>query len=191
MGDTDDSATTLDGTQPDAAAAAADAAKAGSDSKGGSDDSTLASRYAGQTAKVNILTTEKAQAIADRDAALARLAAYEAGKVDADEALKSQLAAEKANTEAARREAALARVEAKYPETFAELGDDAATLTEEKLASMEARLKGVAQDDTPPVTPRRPNGPQNQGAGTEPPKAETGDDIEARMRKMTIPWGKQ
>lgn len=183
MAGTDDSAATTGGTPDDAAAAAATAdASAQGSKQGGQDDSTLASRYAGQTAKVNVLTGEKAAAEARAKAAEEKLAAYEAGKVGNDEALKSQLEAERQATAAAVKDAAMARIEARFPETFAELGEDAAALTEEKLASMEARLKGVAVAAAEPPTPGAHNESRTSAAGAgKAAKAQTADDLRAAL----------
>jgi hypothetical protein len=113
---------------------------------------TLRSRTAGLDAKVTELQKAAAAAEARAEAAAAKLAEYEAGKVNADEALRAQLEAEKAETAKARREAALNRIEAKYPETFGVLGEAAASLTEDQLAASEARMSGVpAETTTPPI----------------------------------------
>ena len=182
-----DTTTPPDGTQDAAASAFADAAGAGSGA--GADDASLQSRYAGQTAKVNVLTGQLSAAETRALAAEQKLADYEAGKIGADEALKAQLAAEKKNTEEAKRETALARVEAKYPETFAVLGEDAAGLSEVKLAETEARLRGVAAEDDEAPTPKRHNESRTSTApAAAGAKAETADDVEARLLSMKAPW---
>src|SRR5512146_1229024 len=81
--------------------------------------STLKSRYAGQTAKVEQLTREQATLAAERDALKAKLDEVQKGEINKDQALKDQIAAKDAEIAATKREAALARIEAKYPETFA------------------------------------------------------------------------
>lgn len=112
---------------------------------------TLRSRNAGLDAKVTELQKVAAEAKAAADAAAAKLADYEAGKVGADEALRAQLQAKEAELAETRKLAALARIEARFPETFGVLGAAAASLTEDQLAASEARFAGVA---APPETPR-------------------------------------
>lgn len=150
---------------------------------------TLRSRNAGLDAKVTELT--KAREAAEKQAAdaAAKLADYEAGKVQGDEALRAQLQAKEAELNAARQEAALARIQAAYPETYAVLGEDAANLSAEKLAEAEARFKGVDSTGEPPKpignNPSRTQG----GASGAPNRAErTVKDIEAELRAMTPPW---
>ena len=182
----DDTPLAPDGTQPDAASAdEADAAKIDSDA-GEESGSTLKSRYAGQTAKVNELTGKVSAAEGRAAAAEARLADYEAGRVGSDEALKAQLAVEQRKTAAAEAKASLALIEGKYPEVFAELGEAAAHLPDEKLASMEARFKGDAEAPTP----RRPfEKVTGQPAAA---KVETADEVEARLLKMPGPaWAQR
>lgn len=148
----------------------------------------LRSRAAGLDAKVTELS--KAQRAAEARAADAerKLSEYEAGRVSSDEALRAQLEAKNAEVEAARKELALARVESRYPEAFRELGDTAASLPEEKLAAIEARLSGASAQDTEPPTPRGNNSTRTQNGGTSAPKEETSADIIARLRTMPSPW---
>lgn len=150
----------------------------------------LRSRAAGLDAKVSELT--KAQKAADQRAAeaLAKLADYEAGKVGADEALRAQVAAKDAEIERLRQEAMLAKVEARYPETFRELGDAASSLSEEKLAAIEARLTGVAPEPAyaaPPV-PRGNNGSRVTSGVVTQPKEESSSDILAKLKTLPVPW---
>jgi len=104
---------------------------------------TLRSRNAGLDAKVTELMRTAKDAEAAAAAAAQKLADYESGKVQADEALRAQLQAKEAELAQVAREAALARIEAKYPETFSVLGDAAASLTADQLAASEARFAGV------------------------------------------------
>lgn len=145
----------------------------------------LRSRNAGLDAKVTALT--QAQKAAEQRAAdaLAKLEAYEAKTVGSDEALRAQLDVSKAELAAARQETALARIAAAYPETFAVLGEAAANLSPEKLAEAEARFRGVPPEEPAPIP--RPIG-NNQSRSREKPAETSGDDIEAQLRTMTLPW---
>lgn len=124
---------------------------------------TLRSRLAGLDAKVTSLTQETAKERAAREAAEQKLRDYEAGKVGADEALRAQVEQKEAELALVRKEAALARIEAKYPETFSVLGQAAAALTPDQLAASEARFAGVAAPPETPVplgsNPARPQAP--------------------------------
>jgi hypothetical protein len=113
---------------------------------------TLRSRNSGLDAKVTELS--KAQKAAEQRAAEAaqKLADYEAGKVGADEALRAQIAAKDTELAQVRREAALARISSKYPETFGVLGDVAASLTDDQLAASEARMTGSGGETSTPPT---------------------------------------
>lgn len=121
---------------------------------------TLRSRTAGLDAKVTELQKAALAAEARAEAAAAKLAEYEAGKVNADEALRAQLDAERAETAKARKEAALNRIEAKYPETFGVLGEAAASLSEDQLAASEARMAGVPTETIEPPVPGGVNAPR-------------------------------
>ena len=144
----------------------------------------LRSRAAGLDAKVTEQSKANALLNAQLAASAAKIAEYEAGKVNGDEALRAQLALKDSETAPARREAKLARIEAKYPEAFAELGDAAENLSNEKLASVEVRLKGVPATTEPP-TPRGTNPPR---AGEPPPKEETSADMVAIMKARGYSW---
>lgn len=122
---------------------------------------TLRSRNAGLDAKVTELSKAAKAAQEAAAAAAQRLADYEAGKVGNDEALRAQLEAKEAELAQVRKEATLARIEARYPETFGVLGEAAAALTADQLAAAEARFAGVAGalPETPKpvgVNPQRP-----------------------------------
>lgn len=147
---------------------------------------TLKSRNAGLDAKVTTLSQAQIAAEARATAAEAKLAQYEQGKLGADEALRAQLVAEQERTKAAEKKAALALVEAHYPEAFAELGEAAFDLTPEKLASLEARLKGVAEGEEAP-TPRGADPARRSGSRT-PAKAPTISDVEAEANRMFPVW---
>lgn len=148
----------------------------------------LKSRAAGADAKVTELTKAQAALKAERDAALAKLTDYEAGRVNNDEALKSQLAAKEAELAEARREASVARLQAQYPESYLELGDAIATMTPEKLASLEARLSGNFETTEDAPVPRRNNPARTPGGA---PKSTDEDlsieDLQAKLRSMPLP----
>jgi hypothetical protein len=190
MADNNDTSTPVDGTQ--------DGATTGTPvvnppaSGEGDDVSVLRSRYAGQTAKVNELAAQKQALEAAKADLEKKLAEAQTGVASKDDAAKALLAAKDAEIAAIRREATVARIEAKYPEVYRELGDDAVALTEEKLAAMEARLSGGGEAHEPPP-PRGQNPARTDGvpAGGREPKAETSADIIARLRTMAVPseWG--
>jgi hypothetical protein len=145
---------------------------------------TLRSRNAGLDAKVTSLLGETAREKAAREAAEQKLRDYEAGKVNADEALRAQLSEKEQELAQARREAALARIEAKYPETFSVLGEAAASLTADQLAASEARFAGVpAEVHTPPV-PGATNAPRTPGAGTKAIEDMSIAELEASLKGM-------
>lgn len=122
----------------------------------GNEAATLLSRIRGLDAKVTTLEQAKAAAEAAAAAAAAKLADYEAGKVGSEEALRAQVALKDQELAQARKEAAVARIQAKYPETFGVLGDAATALTEDQLAANEARLSGGGDTSEPPA-PRGAN----------------------------------
>lgn len=148
---------------------------------------TLRSRNAGLDAKVTSLTKSEGLAKAEAAAAAQKLADYEAGKIGDSEALKAQLQTAKDETAAAVRDAKLARIEAKFPETFALFGEGVETFSEDKLAASEARLKGVAaEEEAETPTPRG----TNPSRGANPPaggKEQTSDDILASLKTMGVP----
>lgn len=181
----DDSAPGSTGTpDPNASTApAGDAAAQGS--KGSEDgDSTLKSRYAGQTAKVGELENQKAVLQSQLEEAQRLLGEAQKGVIDKDQALKDQIKAKDDELVAARREAHLIRVEAKYPEAFKELGELAADMPAEKLASLEARLTAALADEETP-TPRGINGARERTAPVGAPK--TVAEAEALLRRQRVP----
>lgn len=104
----------------------------------------LKSRAAGLDAKVTELMRTAQAAEARAAAAAQKLSDYEAGKVSDDEALRAQLEAKEAELTQERRERAVEKLQALYPETFAVFGEGAAAFTADQLAASEARLAGVA-----------------------------------------------
>jgi hypothetical protein len=148
----------------------------------------LKSRNSGLDAKVTSLTAALAEKEALASAAQAKLSAYEKQTVGADEALRAQLAEAQEKANAAEQKAAVALISAKFPESFAELGDAVFGMSESKLASLEARLTGAADSGEAP-TPRGTNGPRTAGtAGTA--KPETIADVKARLnRELAAAFG--
>lgn len=124
---------------------------------------TLRSRNAGLDAKVTELQRKAAEAERIAAEAAAKLAAYEAGKVSADEALRAQIAVKEAELAQVRKEAQLAKIAGRYPETFGVLGEAAAALTEDQLAASEARMAGAGSTPETPrpvgANPARPQAP--------------------------------
>lgn len=132
---------------------------------------TLRSRNAGLDAKVTELSKAAAAAEARAQEAFDKLQAYEAGKVNADEALRAQLQAKEQELERTRREAASVKLQAQFPETYAVFGEAIVDFGAEKLAEAEARLKGVAlpeESHTPP--PVSNNAPRPQAGSAKSPE---------------------
>lgn len=146
---------------------------------------TLRSRNAGLDAKVTSLAAQAKADKARADAAEARALALAEAKEGGDAELRAELERMKAENAAARKDAALARIEAKYPETFGVLGETAASLSEDQLAASEARYAGVPAEAKTP-TPGGSNPARTPAA--IPNGEETGDQIEARLLGMTAPW---
>lgn len=176
------------GTPPVAGEAPAAAAAAPGTPPVVDEVTTLRSRNAGLDAKVTELTKAAKEAKDAAAAAAAKLDAYEAGTVSKDEALRAQLASKEAELALAHKETQVARIAAKYPETFGVLGEASAALTEDQLAASEARFAGV------PTTPETP-----KPMGANPPRTpggakSIGDMTAAELRAhlATFPissWG--
>lgn len=145
----------------------------------------LRSRNAGLDAKVTSLNDSLKEAQARADAAEARAIALAEGKDNGDAELRAQLAAKDAALETVKREAALARIEAKYPETFAVLGDSAASLSADKLAEAEARFQGVA--DAVPSSPIGNNPPRGTQAAPKTAKERYEAEL-ATFKATPLPW---
>jgi seryl-tRNA synthetase len=145
----------------------------------------LRSRASGLDAKVTELNKARADLQAERDALAAKLAEAQRGVVDKDEALRAQVAAKDAELATARREAALARKAAKFPEAFGVFGDEIAEMSDEKLAAAEARFQGEGVEAP---TPRGINGAKTGAAGGAAAKTLTIEDQKARMAAAAIPW---
>lgn len=149
---------------------------------------TLKSRNTG----LNKANTELQQALAAEKAA--RAAAEKAaddlrtGKTSEQEALAKLLADAKAEVEATKTEAALARIEAKYPETFKLFGAATATMQADVLAASEARLTGAPDEG------EESDRPTPKPVGNNPPRTATGnkriedmtkDELNAEWAKLT------
>ena len=185
------------GTSSQAGQAPATDPAATSDPKAGTGQvvdevTTLKSRNAGLDAKVTTLLESEKAAIARAEAAEARALELAAGKDNGDAELRAQLKARETELDTARREALLARIEAKYPETYAVLGEAAANLSADKLAEAEARFKGVAGETSAPVKPVGNNPSRTQGGASEAtvigPEGETLEQMRARVYKLRPPW---
>jgi len=183
-----DTSTVDNGTVDDDASASADAGAAASTTP--DEVSVLRSRYAGQTAKVNELTTQLKAEREARTAAEKERDSLRSGAASSDETAKALLAAKDEEIARIRREVEVTRIQAKYPEVFGELGEAAAGLSEERLAAMEARLRGAGVSEEPP-TPRSQNAARNEGSGDGGQREVTSADIIASMRSMAVPpeWG--
>lgn len=119
----------------------------------------LEQRLRGLDAKVTTLQR-------DRDAALQKAAALEAGQISADETLKAQLTARDQEIAQLRLKAdALPKI-AKYPTVARELGEAIANVPEEALASLEAQLSQapVTEDAPKRPTPVPSNPPDSDGS---------------------------
>ena len=131
---------------------------------------TLRSRNAGLDAKVTELQRTTAAETTRANAAEARALALAEAGTNGDAELRAQLEAQKLIVAKSQQETALARIEAKYPETFAVLGETAASLTADQLAAAEARFAGVGSESSSQPTPLG-NNPQRPLSGA--PKALT------------------
>lgn len=150
--------------------------------------SLLTSRLNGQTAKVGELTTQKTAAETALASALERIAAFEAGKVSADEAATARVAAAEAALTQERNQRKADSLKARFPETFSVLGDAAFTLAEDALAANEARLLGEGGEDNDPPEPLRHNETRSGAAKGGAAKPETAADVAARLIATPVPW---
>ncbi|HET7070157.1 MAG TPA: hypothetical protein VFI40_04990 [Nocardioides sp.] len=191
MAENDDTST-QDGTQDQTDSGTPDSAGAASQS-GTNEVSVLRSRYAGQTAKVNELTSEKTALEQQLQTLQSQLSDLQSGKVSAEDAAKALVDAK--DQVIAKLEAGikLADLKGRFPEVYAELGEDMQGLSEAKLAAMEARLQGNAGEGDDAPTPRGNNAARKEGgaAGGEGSKPKTAEDVLAEMRSMALPpeWG--
>lgn len=119
----------------------------------------LEQRLRGLDAKVTTLQRE-------RDALNARVAAFEAGQVSADETLRTQLAAKDQQIAELKRTADAVPKIAKYPTVARELGEAIANVPDEALASLEAQLSQVPVTEDAPKrpTPVPANPPDSEGS---------------------------
>jgi len=164
--------------------ASEDAGAAGS-TGGAVDASLLLSRLNGQTAKVGELTNAQKADRARIKELEAALTEAQGGTASADEAAKALVAAKQKELDDERAARRLDGLKGRFPETFTEVGDAAASLlTETQLAALEARLTG---DEGEPPTPGRHNESKTAKGSEAAKKEETGDEIAARLLKMPVP----
>jgi seryl-tRNA synthetase len=160
----EDEGTTPAGTEAPTPAAAPAEATSGTP-KAADEVTTLRSRNAGLDAKVTELQRATAAAQAAAAAAAQKLADYESGKVQADEALRAQLSAKDAELVQARNQARLATIAAKYPETFGVFAEAAVSMTDDQLAAAEVRFTGTTETHVP--VPAGTNAARVPAAGTK------------------------
>lgn len=168
--------------EPTAGTATSPTAAAGT---GGGDRVTLLeSRLSGLEARLSESGRAKSTAEKERDAALQRLADYEAGRLKDDEASQSALKAAVDRAAAAETSAKLARIEARFPETYAVFADATANMTDEQLAAAEARFTGARPSDDPiePPTPRNPSTPRPPATST--PAGDPDEKIETTRTRF-------
>lgn len=146
---------------------------------------TLRSRVSGYTAKINEMSTSNKALAKERDELRARLDEFQRGAVDKDEALRAVASEKDAEINRLLREAALARIEAKYPETFSVLGEAAVNLSAEALAEAEARFRGVSAEQTVPPKPIGNNPPRTQGGASSAQTNPEGETL-AQLRKRVF-----
>lgn len=146
---------------------------------------TLRSRNAGLDAKVTALSASEKAAIARAEAAEQRALELAEGKDNGDAELRAQLSAKEQELADIRREAALARIEAKYPETFGVLGEAAAALTADQLAASEARFAGVPIETTTQPTPVAGNAPRQPAGGAKAIEDMSVKELEAHLMGMS------
>jgi hypothetical protein len=152
-----------------------------------SEVTTLRSRNAGLDAKVTELQRIAAANEARATAAEARALELATAGTNGDAELRAQLEAQKQLIAATQREAQLARIESKFPETFATLGEAAASLTADQLAAAEARFAGVASGSGEVPETSHPVGNNPQRTVGNAPKAladMTTKELDAAIRGM-------
>ncbi len=87
---------------------------------------------------------------------------------------------------AGKQAAAIAEKGAKYPEAYAELGTDIASMSAEKLAALEARLSGAKDSGEESETTTKPigNNPARTGSGPKSYDDMTSAELQAEMKKL-------
>jgi chromosome segregation ATPase len=110
----------------------------------------LKSRNSGLNAKV----TELQKQLADERTGRTAAEQAAAGKAGTDDVLNKRIAELEAKLQAGEQAAAIAVKGAKYPEAYAELGEDIASMSAEKLAALEARLAGAKDSGDVAETPK-------------------------------------
>lgn len=174
-----------DGTAaPEGGAAGTPAAAPAPAAAASQQDTTFLSRIAGLDAKVTSLVESNTAKDKELETLRKQIADAQAGVVNADEALRAQVAAKDAELAQARTDAALARIEAKYPETFSVLGAAAATLTVDQLAASEARFAGVPSETTTPPIPVGTGAPRTPAPGAKAIEDMSLAELEASLKAM-------
>lgn len=149
----------------------------------------LRSRNQGLDAKVTSLTRSQKEAIERAEAAEAKLNEIVTGKANGDEETRALILKLNAELDASKATAKAAILASRYPESYAELGDSIATMPEDKLAGIEARLAGVPAESNRPPTPISNSAARPiTGAAGVSEEGETGDAIEARLRTLQVSW---
>jgi len=145
---------------------------------------TLRSRNAGLDAKVTSLIQQAAVEKARADAAEARALALASDKENGDAELRALVEAQKLLIAKTAAEAKLARIEAKYPESFGVLGDAAAGLTDDQLAANEARLTARFAGEIETPTPVGANPGRTQSAVPKAIEDMTAAELEKHLKSF-------
>lgn len=142
----------------------------------------LKSRNSGLNSKVTELQDQLKAERAGRTAAEEAAA----GKAGTDDVLNKRIKELEAKLEAGEKAAAIATLGAKYPESYAELGEAIATMTSEKLASLEARLTGAKDSGAEEETTEKPvgNNPQRGAAGPKAIEDMTSAEAQEAIKKL-------
>jgi chromosome segregation ATPase len=140
----------------------------------------LKSRNSGLNAKVTDL---QKQLVAEREGRTAAEQAA-AGKAGTDDVLNRRIAALEAELTAGKQAVALAQKGAKYPEAFAELGDDIANMSSEKLAALEARLTSAKDSGDVAETPKPVGNNPSRTTGTKNIEDMTSAELQAAIKAL-------
>ena len=177
--------TALEGDEaPDDDAAKAAAAAAATQSP--DELATLKSRNSGLNAKV----TELQKQLADERSARTAAEEAAAGKAGTDDVLNKRIAELQTELEAGKQAVALSQKGAKFPEAFKELGEDIASMAEEKLAALEARLTAAKdEDEEESDEPKKPVGNNAARGNTGPKNLEDMTVAELRAYGKTLKRG--
>lgn len=174
---------TNDGTAPVGTGAPADASAAAAAPATPDELASLRSRNSGLNAKV----TELQQQLTARDAELGTARKGLTDKESADADLRAQLSDLQAKLDAQTAAAEVATLQGRFPEAFAELGENIRGLSPEKLAALEARLAAKADTgaEQEVETPRPVgNNPQRTTGGSKPIEDMTSEELRQSLRDM-------